>query len=123
MAGASDQAVSIDALDSLRAGVVARVLRTLADPTRLQLVQAMTLDCCSVSHLVRESSLSQPLVSHHLRILRDAGLVRAERRGAFVFYCLRDLMVWQIIKQCLELVERLRLVDNLTTLPEPGEGA
>jgi ArsR family transcriptional regulator, arsenate/arsenite/antimonite-responsive transcriptional repressor len=94
VAGARDQAVSADTLDALPSGAIARLLRTLADPTRLQLVQTMTLDCRSVSYLVRESGLSQPLVSHHLRILRDAGLVRAQRRGSFVFYCLHDQMVW-----------------------------
>lgn len=65
---------------------VARVFRTLGDPTRLQLLQAMSLDCKSVSDLVRESGVPQPLVSRHLRILRDAGLARSQRRGAYVYY-------------------------------------
>jgi DNA-binding transcriptional ArsR family regulator len=65
---------------------MARIFRILADPTRLQLLQAMSLDCKSVSQLVRESGVPQPLVSRHLRILRDAGLARSQRRGAYVFY-------------------------------------
>ena len=66
--------------------VMARIFKTLADPTRLRLLGAMTLDCKSVSDLVQESGLSQPLVSHHLRILREAGLAKAARRGVYMFY-------------------------------------
>jgi len=65
---------------------MARIFRTLADPTRLRLLQAMTLDCQSVSDLVQASGLPQPLVSHHLRILREAGLARSARRGTYMFY-------------------------------------
>ena len=65
---------------------MARIFKTLADPTRLRLLSAMNLDCKSVSQLVEESALSQPLVSHHLRILRDVGVARAARRGVYMFY-------------------------------------
>ena len=53
---------------------MARIFGVLADPTRLRLLQAMSLECKSVSQLVQESGVAQPLVSRHLRILRDAGL-------------------------------------------------
>jgi DNA-binding transcriptional ArsR family regulator len=65
---------------------MAAIFKVLGDPTRLQLLQAMSLECKSVSRLVAESGLPQPIVSHHLRILRDAGLARAERHGAYKFY-------------------------------------
>jgi len=65
---------------------MARIFGVLADPTRLRLLQAMSLECQSVSQLVQESGVAQPLVSRHLRILRDAGLARSQRRGAYVFY-------------------------------------
>ena len=65
---------------------MARIFKTLADPTRLRLLGAMTLDCKSVSQLVDESGLSQPLVSHHLRILREAGLAKSGRRGIYMLY-------------------------------------
>jgi DNA-binding transcriptional ArsR family regulator len=65
---------------------MATIFKTLADPNRLRLLGAMTLDCKSVSQLVEESGLSQPLASHHLRILREAGLARSGRRGIYMFY-------------------------------------
>jgi DNA-binding transcriptional ArsR family regulator len=39
-----------------------------------------------VTLLVQETGLRQPLVSHHLRILRDSGIAKGERRGTFVYY-------------------------------------
>ena len=72
--------------EDIPAVALSRLFGVLADPTRLRLLAALTLECKSVSQLARETSLQQPRVSHHLRILRDAGLARDERRGAFVYY-------------------------------------
>lgn len=65
---------------------LARFLKTLSEPARLAVVLALTNECRPVSEVVEATGLPQPLVSHHLRILRDAGVARAERRGAFVYY-------------------------------------
>ena len=65
---------------------VARLLKTLSDPNRLQIIRVLTADCQSVSDIVAATRLPQPLVSHHLRILREQGLAGFERRGAFTYY-------------------------------------
>ncbi len=65
---------------------VADLFKTLSDPNRLRVVEALTLDCQSVSAIIEATELSQPLVSYHLRILSEHGLARAERRGAYTFY-------------------------------------
>ncbi len=64
-----------------------RLLAALADPTRLAIVRQLAADvetcacdftsCCDVS---------QPTVSHHLRVLREAGIVTSDRRGQWIFY-------------------------------------
>jgi DNA-binding transcriptional ArsR family regulator len=64
-----------------------RLLQALADPTRLAIVRQLTSDaevcacdftsCCDVG---------QPTVSHHLKVLREAGVVVSERRGSWIFY-------------------------------------
>ena len=64
----------------------ADLFKTLSDPNRLRVVEALTLDCQSVSAIIEATELSQPLVSYHLRILSEHGLARAERRGAYTFY-------------------------------------
>ncbi len=64
----------------------ADLFKTLSDPNRLRVVEALTLDCQSVSAIIEATELSQPLVSYHLRILSEHGLARAERRGAYTYY-------------------------------------
>ncbi len=65
---------------------VAELFKTLSDPTRLRILNTLTLDCQSVSSIVEATQLSQPLVSHHLRLLRDRGLVRAAPRAGYTYY-------------------------------------
>jgi len=62
--------------------------KALGDPTRLEiyrLISAQTESVC-VCDIVDRFALSQPTISHHLRILRDAGLVTVSRRGVWAFY-------------------------------------
>ena len=64
--------------------------KALADETRQQI---MKLCCCrelSVNEIVDETSVSQPTVSHHLAILRDAGLVQARSEGKQTYYTLNQ---------------------------------
>jgi ArsR family transcriptional regulator, arsenate/arsenite/antimonite-responsive transcriptional repressor len=68
---------------------LAALLRVLADPGRLRilsLLQAQPLRETCVCHLTDALGLSQPTVSHHLRVLFQAGLVERERRGNWVYY-------------------------------------
>lgn len=64
--------------------------KALADETRQQI---MRICCCrplSVSEIVNQIGVTQPTVSHHLKILRDAGLVKVERRGKEIYYSLNQ---------------------------------
>ena len=64
-----------------------RLLAALADPARLAIVRQLASDgsvcACDFS---AGNDLSQPTVSHHLRVLREAGLVHGERRGTWIWY-------------------------------------
>lgn len=64
------------------------LLRALADEARLEIVGrlAATGGAVCVCDLTRGLGLAQPTVSHHLKVLRDAGVVRSERRGTWVYY-------------------------------------
>ena len=64
----------------------ATLLRALGDPSRLAMVEILLESPSHVSSFVSALDLEQSLVSHHLRVLRDAGLVRAERDGKSVLY-------------------------------------
>lgn len=64
--------------------------KAIADETRQKI---MALCCCkhlSVTEIVEQMGVTQPTVSHHLKILRDAGLVIVERRGKEVYYTLNQ---------------------------------
>lgn len=65
----------------------ARLLRALSDPTRLAIVRQLAIEgwTCQCD-LTAGCDLAQPTVSHHMRVLRAAGLVAAERRGTWVYY-------------------------------------
>ena len=65
---------------------VAEVFKSLANVHRLEILAALTAECESVSTIVERSGLPQPMVSHNLRLLRDRGVVRGERRGSYVYY-------------------------------------
>jgi ArsR family transcriptional regulator len=61
--------------------------KALADPTRVGIVNALAqADEVCVCNLTDAFGLSQPTISHHLRILRQAGLVEASRRGTWAYY-------------------------------------
>ena len=61
--------------------------KALADPTRVAIVNRLAAapEVC-VCDLTASFNLSQPTISHHLRILREAGLVEASRRGTWAYY-------------------------------------
>jgi DNA-binding transcriptional ArsR family regulator len=66
---------------------LAAQFKALADPTRVAIVnQLAAADEVCVCNLVAAFDLSQPTISHHLKILRDAGLVQATRRGTWAYY-------------------------------------
>ena len=69
-----------------RADLAAR-FKALSDPTRVAIVNRLAgADEVCVCAFVDELGLSQPTVSHHLRILREAGLVEARRNGTWGYY-------------------------------------
>ncbi len=70
---------------------LAKVLKALADPARLQLlslVQAGANEEACVCDLTATMDLTQPTVSHHLKVLVDAGLLSRERRGTWAWFAL-----------------------------------
>jgi ArsR family transcriptional regulator len=72
-----------------QAAELSRVFKALADPVRLRLLSLIGAhaggEAC-VCELVDAFELSQPTISHHLKVLREAGLISSERRGTWVYY-------------------------------------
>jgi len=78
-----------EAIDSDQAERLATALKVLADPTRLRLlslIQAQPASEACGCHLTEPLGLTQPTVSHHLKVLLQAGLVEREQRGSWAFF-------------------------------------
>jgi len=80
---------------------MAEVAKALGDPVRLQLVDVLRrhAGAVCVCELVPLFDIAQPTVSHHLKVLRDAGIVGSERQGLWAYYyvipsALQELSAW-----------------------------
>lgn len=79
--------------DETDAVELARGFQALADPTRLHLLSMIAANGSAgvcVCDLIEPSRRSQPTVSHHLKVLREAGLVTMEKRGIWAWYFIVD---------------------------------
>ena len=88
-------------VDRAEAERMAAIAKALADPVRLQLVDVLRKHAgkVCVCELVPLFDLSQPTVSHHLKVLREAGIVDSERLGLWAYYyvtpdSLKELSAW-----------------------------
>jgi len=80
-----------------------RVLKAIADPTRLQILSLINSQPDSracVCDLADAVGLSQPTISHHLKVLTEAGLLQRERRGTWIWYSL-DTNQWDRVRGLL----------------------
>lgn len=90
-------------IDRPGAEQLALLLKAIADPTRIQLISLINAssnaESC-VCNLTEPLGLTQPTVSHHLKILSDAGLIDREKRGTWVWYRLNQDR-WQQVTNLL----------------------
>lgn len=81
--------MSTDVVSAERAGELAKSFKALGDPVRLRLLSMIATspegEVC-VCDLTGSFELSAPTISHHLKVLREAGLIDCERRGTWVYY-------------------------------------
>jgi DNA-binding transcriptional ArsR family regulator len=77
---------------------VAFLSKTLADENRLRILQCIYAGRKSVTEIVEELGISQPLASHHLKELKRCLLLTVERSGAFIYYAISDPRILDIIR-------------------------
>jgi len=86
-------------LDSDWAGELARMFKALGDPVRLRILSLIASheggECC-VCDISPAFEVSQPTISHHLKTLREAGLLDCERRGTWVYYWVNPAALEQL---------------------------
>ena len=91
-------------LTPARIAALADLLRLMGDPSRLAIVLACLETERAVGELAAELGLSQSLTSHHLRLLREARVVRARRDGKRVFYTAADDHVRTVVRNLVDHV-------------------
>jgi len=65
---------------------IQQLFKALADVNRLRIIEVLSKECTSVNEIAEAAGLSQPLTSHHLRVLKNVGIARVENRGSFAMY-------------------------------------
>jgi ArsR family transcriptional regulator len=90
------------------AGELAETFRTLGDPTRVRMLDALAQSELCVCDLATLIGLSESAVSHQLRLLRNLRLVKARRDGRMVFYSLDDRHIITLFRQGLRHVQEGR---------------
>ncbi|ATD66128.1 MULTISPECIES: metalloregulator ArsR/SmtB family transcription factor [Luteimonas] len=88
--------------DDTRLAFLAETFRLLGDPTRLRVLLTCLDGPVAVGEIARRTGASQPLVSHHLRLLRGARLVRGQRQARQVFYEADDAHVRDMLRDMLD---------------------
>jgi ArsR family transcriptional regulator len=90
------------------------VVRLLADPLRARIVELLAGGPACTCHLVTDTGAKQPTVSHHLRVLREAGLIEAEPRGRYTYYRLIPEPLDELAGQLTALAARARATASTT---------
>ncbi|MGG5254677.1 ArsR/SmtB family transcription factor [Neobacillus sp. SM06] len=95
----------------------ANVLKLLGDKTRLTIVAILKQRECCVCEFQEVFEMSQPSISQHLRKLKDAGMVKEERRGQWIYYSLNQKSeLYELVDTILEHVpdqtEKIKMIEK-----------
>lgn len=91
-------------LDDVTSSRLAEVFKVLGDPTRIKLLALLTTDEMRVSDIAEALSMGQSAISHQLRVLRGARLVKFRKDGKEAWYSLDDDHVVKLMRQGLDHV-------------------
>ncbi|MDI2130152.1 ArsR/SmtB family transcription factor [Yinghuangia seranimata] len=84
------------------------LIKVLADPMRLQIVQLLAVETLCTTHLVEMTGAKQTNLSNHLKVLRDAGVVETEPCGRFKYYRLCPDVLESVAESFAELAATAR---------------
>ena len=80
-------------------------MRALADPTRREILRALRTGDLSAGDIAARFEMTAPSISHHLNVLKDAGLVSALRDGRHIIYSLNSTTLQDLMTELLEFVQ------------------
>ena len=65
---------------------IKETFKVLADSNRIRIIEALTKEYQSVTKIAEKAEISQPLASHHLKVLKETGIARVKSQGTFNYY-------------------------------------
>jgi ArsR family transcriptional regulator, arsenate/arsenite/antimonite-responsive transcriptional repressor len=80
-------------------------MRALADPTRREILRALRARDLSAGEIAARFDMTAPSISHHLNVLKDAGLVSAERDGRHIIYSLNSTTLQDLMTELMEFMK------------------
>ena len=95
----------------------ANVLKLLGDKTRLTIIAILKQRECCVCEILEVFDMSQPSISQHLRKLKDAGMVKEERRGQWIYYSLNQQselygLIEDILGHIPDQTDKIKLIEK-----------
>jgi ArsR family transcriptional regulator, arsenate/arsenite/antimonite-responsive transcriptional repressor len=95
----------------------AKVLKLLGDKTRLTIIAMLKMRECCVCEFLEVFEMSQPSISQHLRKLKDAGMVKEERRGQWIYYSLNTQsemygIMEDILEHLPEQTDKIKMIEK-----------
>ncbi|HYJ54125.1 MAG TPA: metalloregulator ArsR/SmtB family transcription factor [Mycobacterium sp.] len=106
------ESIGREAVDESACGPLARMFKAIGDPVQLRLLSLIASNTggeACVCDISAPFDLSQPTISHHLKVLRSAGILDSERRGSWVYY--------QAIPEALQQLSTILQIDDRTPAP------
>lgn len=81
-------------------------MRALADPTRREILRSLREGDLSAGDIAGRFEMTAPSISHHLNVLKEAGLVQAIRNGRHIIYSLNSTVFQDFMQELLELMQK-----------------
>ncbi len=103
-----------------KAQILKIFFQTLGEASRLRIIRFIGTGERSVSEIVEELNLSQPLISHHLKALRENHILETKRQGPFIYYKLKDARLLDALGLILEIIgpEGLKTGEPMFCMPD-----
>lgn len=82
-----------------------KAFKALSDPTRRQILDLLKEKDLTAGEIAQHFDITKPSVSHHLNILKEAGLVQDEREGQFIYYSLNTTVFQDVLKWIVDFTK------------------
>lgn len=81
----------------------AKVMKALSDPKRVKIIDMLSYGALCACDILEQFDFTQPTLSHHIKVLVDAGLVTVEKTGTWHHYSLNEMKVDQLVTETIKL--------------------